>query len=268
MLAACTGWDCTALDRWIPDRSESAAVRARVFGFPHAAGNTLFYRAWRKHFPPDIDFCPVELPGHGQRVDEAPFENLDALVANLHAVLQPLLAVPFAFFGHSTGACVALAAAQMLRAADGHRAVHLFVSARPGPGAVAERSIESFSDQDLLALLDRYGGTPAAVLGRMELVQAVLASLRADLALAHSHHFAAGVPVSCPITVFGGADDTIEIALLQSWRNFTTAAFRVRMFPGGHFYFADASGLLADEIGNELRRAVASLAPQLDGAAT
>ena len=115
-------------------RSDNATARLRVIGFPHAAGNALFYRSWRTYMPRDIDFCPIELPGHGQRIGEMAVTHLDTLVPTLQAVLEPLLTIPFAFFGHSTGACIAFEAARVLRAIDGRSATHLFVSGRPAPG--------------------------------------------------------------------------------------------------------------------------------------
>jgi medium-chain acyl-[acyl-carrier-protein] hydrolase len=256
------------LDKWVPYRSESATVQLRVIGFPHAAGNALFYRSWRKHMPHDIDFCPVELPGHGQRMDEMPFTNWERLAAALQVVLEPLLTVPFAFFGHSTGACIAFEAARVLRAADGRAAMHLFVSGRPAPGlVVGDHPVHSLSDQDLVAALIRYGSTPAVVMDRGELMAAILPALRADLALAESVRPAAGARLPCPITVFGGADDAIDDVSLQGWSDLTAATFRVRMFPGGHFYLGEASDALVDEIVKEVRRSQTSLAPRLAGAA-
>ena len=102
--------------------------------------------------PLDIDFCPIELPGHGQRIGEMAVTHLDTLVPTLQAVLEPLLTIPFAFFGHSTGACIAFEAARVLRAIDGRSATHLVVSGRPAPDrAIGHRSIHSLSDQDLVA---------------------------------------------------------------------------------------------------------------------
>jgi surfactin synthase thioesterase subunit len=118
-----------------------------------------------------------------------------------------------------------------------------------------------------VAALIRYGGTPAVVMDRGELMAAILPALRADLALAESVRPAAGARLPCPITVFGGADDAIDDASLQGWSDLTAATFRVRMFPGGHFYLGEASDALVDEIVKEVRRSQTSLAPRLAGAA-
>jgi medium-chain acyl-[acyl-carrier-protein] hydrolase len=189
-------------------------------------------------------------------------------VPTLQAVLEPLLTIPFAFFGHSTGACIAFEAARVLRAIDGRSATHLFVSGRPAPGrAIGHRSIHSLSDQDLMAALVRYGGTPSIVMERADLLAAILSTLRSDLALVESHRPAAGTRLTCPITAFGGVDDTIDSVSLQAWSEFTAASFRVRMYPGGHFYLSEVGRALVDEIVRDLCPAETLQAPRLAGAA-
>jgi medium-chain acyl-[acyl-carrier-protein] hydrolase len=253
------------LDEWVPYRRQDPIVQLRVFGFPHAGGNAYFYQAWRKLMPADIDFCPVELPGHGPRMDETPLTNLDSLVATLQVILEPLLMVPFAFFGHSAGACIAFEAARAIHSADERSAIHLFLSGYPAPvSAMGRRWEHSLSDQDLIAALMRYGGTPAAVIERTELMAAILPALRADLALVENYCPVPGTHVKCPITVFSGAGDTLDSASLQAWNTYTSGTFRVQMFPGGHFYLSEATSEVVDQIINELRLH----GPRLAGVAT
>src|SRR6478735_6804644 len=116
------------LDRWVPFRNEGAAVRCRVFCFPHAAGSAALYRPLRGFMPPEIDFCPVELPGRAARLAEAPLTAMGMLMEQLADALKPLMEVPFGFFGHSVGSCMAYEAARQLRSVDRRTAVHLFVS--------------------------------------------------------------------------------------------------------------------------------------------
>jgi medium-chain acyl-[acyl-carrier-protein] hydrolase len=246
------------LDRWVPFRNEAAVVRCRLFSFPHAAGNAAFYRPLRRFMPPELDLCPVELPGRAARLDEPPFTSMSALMAHLSEALQPLMQVPFGFFGHSVGACVAYEAGRRLRSADGRSAVHLFVSARGSPNCTpADPSPARVrSDHDLLAILDRFGGTPPAIMQRPELMAALLPALRADLVLVEGYAIDCGDRIDCPITAFGGADDTSHSDLLQSWRNFTRDRFRTCIFPGNHFYFSPSGEALVTEIIRDLRVSV------------
>ncbi len=246
--------DEMTLDKWVPFRNEGAVVRRRLFSFPHAAGNAAFYRPLRRFMPPELDFCPVELPGRAGRLDDPPFTSMSALMERLSRALQPLMGVPFGFFGHSVGACVAYEAARQLRSVDGRTAVHLFVSGRGRPNCACAdpRPARPRSDHDLLAILDRFGGTPAAIMQRPELIAALLPALRADLALVEGYAIDPGDRIACPITAFGGADDVSHSASLQSWRDLTRGEFRTRIFPGGHFYVSPAAEALAEEIIRDL----------------
>jgi medium-chain acyl-[acyl-carrier-protein] hydrolase len=242
------------LDRWVPFRNEGAVVRRRVFCFPHAGGTAAFYRPLRSCMPPEIDFCPVELPGRAARFGEAPLSTMRALFEQLTDVLKPLMAVPFAFFGHSVGSCIAYEAARQLRSADQRSAVHLFVSGRGSPPAASadHRPARPRSDQELLAILDEFGGTPVAVMQCPELVAALLPALRADLELVEGYGIDPGDRIGCPISAFGGADDLARSGSLQSWGSLTRGQFRTRVFPGGHFYFSAAPAALAREIIQDL----------------
>ncbi len=250
--------DEMTLDRWVPFRNESAVVRCRLFSFPHAAGNAAFYRPLRRFMPPEVDLCPVELPGRAARLDEPPFTSMNELMERLYHALQPLMTVPFGFFGHSVGACMAYEAARQLRSVDGRTAVHLFVSGRGSPNCASADppSARLRSDHDLLAILCRFGSTPTAIMQRPELIAALLPALRADLALVEGYAVDPGDRMTCPITAFGGADDVSHSGSLQSWRDFTRGKFRTCIFPGGHFYFSPAAEALAKEIIRDLHAAV------------
>jgi medium-chain acyl-[acyl-carrier-protein] hydrolase len=124
------------LDKWLPFRNEGSVVRCRLLCFPHAAGNATFYRPLRRFMPPEVDFCPVELPGRAARLHEPPFTSMSALMEKLEHALQPLMGVPFGFFGHSVGACMAFESARQLRSVEGRNAVLLFVPAAGVPNSL------------------------------------------------------------------------------------------------------------------------------------
>jgi medium-chain acyl-[acyl-carrier-protein] hydrolase len=190
---------------------------------------------------------------------------MSELMDRLDHALKPVMDVPFGFFGHSVGAWIAYEAARQLLSVDGRTAVHLFVSGRASPNfASADRPpARRRSDQDLLAILDRFGGTPPAVMQRPELIAVLLPALRADLALVDGYGVDPGDHIACPITAFGGADDLFHSGSLQSWRDFTNGKFRTCIFPGGHFYFSTAPAALAREMIHDLFASVADARPSI-----
>jgi medium-chain acyl-[acyl-carrier-protein] hydrolase len=206
--------------------------------------------------PPEVDLCPVELPGRAARLEEPPLTSMSALMETLHLALRPLMVVPFGFFGHSVGAWIAFEAARQLRSPDGRSAVHLFVSGRASPNcdSADPPSARLHSERDYRTILERFDGTPKAVMRCPELMAALLPALKADLALAEGYSVDPGDRIACPISVFGGADDVSHSNSLQSWRDVAGGAFRICMFPGGHFYFSPSAEALANEIIQDLHR--------------
>jgi medium-chain acyl-[acyl-carrier-protein] hydrolase len=223
-----------------------------VFCFPHAGGNAAFYRALRQAMPAGIDFCPIELPGRAARIGEPPITDAETLLQALSAFIHPLMTVPFAFFGHSTGACVAYHVARRMRSPEGRAAAHVFLSARsaPRPGRSGAPP-QALTNRALRDALRRFGGTPAAVMARDELVAALLPTMRADLVLGEACADAGGL-LPCPVTVFAGRQDEIDVRSLEAWRSFTGAAFRLRLFDGGHFYLTECPETMAEEMAGDL----------------
>ena len=62
-------------ERWLAYREVNPRARVRMFCFPYAGGGASAYRGWAAPLPPDVEVCPVQLPGREGRLREAPFEN-------------------------------------------------------------------------------------------------------------------------------------------------------------------------------------------------
>src|SRR6185436_11267465 len=90
----------TTTGNWMPQRRTRDSVAVRLFTLPYAGGDTATYAPWAEDLPPEIELCPVQLPGRGRRALEPAFSALGPLVAALADALGPALDVRFAFFGH------------------------------------------------------------------------------------------------------------------------------------------------------------------------
>src|SRR5258708_5973311 len=121
--------------KWVfgASRESSARTKCRLFCFPHAGGTGSDYRKWPADFPPEIEVLPIQLPGRGNRWNEAPIERMTVLVESLASALVPRLDRPFAFFGHSMGCFVAYELAHFLYRNYAAGPVSLFASAARAP---------------------------------------------------------------------------------------------------------------------------------------
>ena len=235
-----------ALDRLSPDRRRLLALRLsrisgaghvaagalRLFCFPHAGGGGAAFKAWAERLPRSIAVVPMRPPRQNRP------NTMAELVAALGDSIEATLDEPFAFFGHSMGAVVAFELARLLRrrnrptprllVASGARAPQFRRGHVPPPEP---------SEAQFMEALRRLEGTPREVLDNPNLMQLILPALREDAAIYRHYIYAEEPPLDCPIRAYGGAEDpNVSRAHLEAWAQQTTAAFAVRVFPGGHFY--------------------------------
>lgn len=213
------------------------------FCFPYAGGSARVYKAWNKL--EHIRIIPVELPGRGERFNEPLPRSMRQLVEDLGVRLTPQLQhEPYVLFGHSMGSLIAYELAQWLYQRDLPRPLHLFASGRRAPqlprAALTRRSqpVCMLSDAQLIDELRALNGTPAAVLANQELLELFLPIIRADFSLDDNYIYQHSVPLECPITALGGAQDSAEVSYqaLTAWCEQTCAKFDLQIYEGDHFY--------------------------------
>ncbi|WP_020667800.1 thioesterase II family protein [Amycolatopsis nigrescens] len=178
--------------------AEEPAIR--LLCFPPAGGYAAPFRAWRAALPPEIAVHPIEPPDG--------CVDVDAVLAAVEPEVTALADRPTALFGHSFGALLAYELAHRLRARRLPLA-RLAVSASPAPRLVTPGSHAAASDGSArvaawFALADGYLPQPRPVL-------------------------------DCPVSVFGGLQDTtVQRYQLAAWRECTAGTFRLRVLPGSH----------------------------------
>jgi medium-chain acyl-[acyl-carrier-protein] hydrolase len=242
---------------WFGTFKPNPNAQLRLFCFPYAGGGASIYRTWGAHLPPHVELRPVQLPGRENRMSEPPLTRVEPLVRLLAEALLPYLDLPFAFFGHSMGALVAFELARKLRTTVRLEPLQLFVAGRIAPHIIrSEPPNYNLPDPELIEELRRLDGTPAEALEHPELMRLILPLLRADFELVQTYTYAGGAPLDCPVTAFGGAQDTeVSREELEGWREHTTGDFSLHMFAGGHFFLHTASEQLLRVISSELRQA-------------
>jgi surfactin synthase thioesterase subunit len=253
------------MSRWFGPVRSDRHVRLRLFCLPYAGGGSSIFRDWSAGVPTEIDVCPVRLPGREARWNEPSFVNIHELVASLAEELRRHLDVPYVLFGHSMGALVAYELARHLRW-GGHAEPVQFVVAgaraphRPDPFP----PIHHLPDDALAQKLKQMQGTPPEVLENPELLRLVLPMIRADFTMCETYVHAPDLPLSCPITAYGGeADRQVTIADLAAWRCHTIDAFSIHTLPGAHFFLNTSRGLLLRAVSRDLQSIISCGRPML-----
>lgn len=195
------------------------------------------FRDFPDALPASVEPLAVQLPGRDDRFGEPAYSDMRLLVPALIGVVAPLVDRPYAFYGASMGARVALSLAHALRAAGLPGPGRLFVAGSAAPALRAPVRGWADSEEGLLAYLYELGGTPEAVLASPELREMFLPTVRADLAVVGTCPPPPRPPLSVPIRAFAGADD-LEASpdRMARWSEETSGPFTLSVVSGGHFF--------------------------------
>jgi medium-chain acyl-[acyl-carrier-protein] hydrolase len=238
----------------MPKPSPNAGVR--LFCFPYAGGGASIYRRWPESFPPNVEVCPVQLPGRENRLRESPYTSIAPLVRDIAQALGPYFDRPFAFFGHSMGALISFELTRLLRREGRPLPVRLFLSGRHAPHLIGRDSVTyNLPEDELIEELKCLQGTPAEVLEHPELMRLILPLLRADFEVCQTHEYEPEPPLECPITIFGGLQDQeVPREDLEVWSQHTAHGSTLRMLPGDHFFINSSRQLLCLAVARDLQQ--------------
>lgn len=243
----------TATTPWLSCPKPNPKSRLRLFCFPYAGAGASVFRSWAKQLP-TVEVFSIQPPGRETRLREPCFTRLDSLIQALLPDLLPYLDSPFAFFGHSMGALIGFELARQLQRSRYQTPIHLFVSGRRAPQLPPlEPPLHQLPNTEFLQSLQSYNGTPASVLQNSDLMDLFLPILKADFALIETYQYRAEDPLGCSISSFGGMQDSkVSLDALSAWRDQTSSAFTLQMFPGDHFYLNRQPESLLAAIGTAL----------------
>jgi surfactin synthase thioesterase subunit len=210
---------------------------SRLFAFPHAGGADLEPRRWATQSPRQV--VPVLLPGRGRRRAERNYRAMEPLVADLADALPD--DAPFAFYGHSFGSWVAWELTRELRRRGRPGPTHLVLGARGAPGRpattpLANLPLAAFAE----AVQARYGGIPAELMDRPDVLGLFLPPLRSDIRILERWQPVDEPPLDLPLLVLHARGDrSVNADDLAAWSLTTTGTTTFREVDGGHFFHRD-----------------------------
>lgn len=245
------------LTPWIKTTKPNSKTKLRLFCLPYAGGGASIFRTWSAYLPPEIEVCPIQLPGRENRWKEPLFTHISPLVETLATNIYPYLQeTPFAFFGHSMGALIAFELTQKLAESYNYHPIHLFVSGREAPQInTLDSPIHQLPDSEFIEELRRLNGTPEAVLQNAELMKLLMPILRADFAICETYVYSIKKQLNCSISVFGGLQDNkLSYENLIAWHELTNNERKLRLFPGNHFFLQSVQFLLLSAISQDIQQ--------------
>ena len=241
--------------KWVRPLRAADNAELRLYCLPFAGGGLASFQAWPGALAPQIEVCPVRLPGREARFTEPSFVRVEPLVEILAEIIDfecaKAGALPYAIFGHSMGAVLTYELCRRLsdRALAGLRQV--IVSGRYSPPEPARNPPVHHLDDDELVdeMVRRYNAIPQAVLEVPELLELVLPPLRADMEVVETYEYKPGPRLQIPWAAIGGREDTgVPQSSLDAWGELVDGPFETHMFDGGHFFIQSHAEIVLPKI--------------------
>ncbi|WP_181794937.1 thioesterase II family protein [Streptomyces sp. WELS2] len=226
--------------------------------FPHAGGSASYFRPLADALAGVAEVLPVQYPGRQDRRAEPPLTSVSRLADEIVAVLGSLSPRRLVLFGHSMGACVAFEVARRIErdsSGGSHDLRGLIASGRTAPPTLRDTKVRFMDDHAVIAEMRRLNGTDDRLLLDDDVIQMIMPAIRGDYLAVESYRYEPGPPLRCPVSVLVGDDDPqVTLAEAEEWRAHTQADFRLRAFPGGHFYLAEQQDRVVRALAEDLAR--------------
>lgn len=246
------------MNTWITCPKPNPNAQLKLFCFHHAGGGTLSFRNWAQELSPIVEVYLIQLPGRERRLSEPAFTRIEPLIEQLKPAIIPHLNQPFAFFGYSMGSLISFELTRHLRRDYQLYPQHLFVCANRAPQLPKTKPpIHDLPDAEFVEELRNLNGTPEEILANEEMMRLLMPTLRADFAVIETYNYYNEPPLSCPITAFGGLEDTeASREDLAAWDSQTNNNFNLHMLPGNHFFINSARSLLLQLLYSECTQSI------------
>lgn len=212
--------------------------KIKLFCVPYAGGSSTIYYPWRKLVAPFVELNPIELSGRGKRFNEPLYNNLDNAIEDVAGIISKNSdSYPYALFGHSMGATIALEVVPKLRQKNVKEPIHVFLSGIKPPH-IKERDtmLHSLPEDLFKKKLLSLGGTPVELFEDREFFELFEPIIRSDFKNIAEHVYSNNYQLECNISCMFGKEEDITYREMAEWDRYTIKQCAISELNGGHFF--------------------------------
>nr|WP_297933254.1 thioesterase domain-containing protein [uncultured Lachnoclostridium sp.] len=216
----------------------------KLFCIPYSGGNAGVYYKWKNSLLPGINLCPIEVAGHGRRIKEGFYDDVEAAADDLsEEILRELKEdEPYAIFGHSLGALITFEVYYALKRKGAHEPVHIFFSGRKSPDDIGvPTATYKLPEKEFMEKVSWYGGGTGEIMQNRELLNVFVPILRADFRIGETYEYKPhSEKIKCDITIMNGTEDgSVMTCDLERWKQHAEKKCGFERVKGSHFFIIE-----------------------------
>lgn len=249
-------------------RYKKIYTQGRVYCFHHAGGSASSFFGLQQalsHTP--IEVFSMQLPGRSTRIDEPGCPSFEEMLSHLEECMMEDF-LPFVFLGQSFGGIIAYELAKRLVHSQKILPRNLIITSCIPPQYMKElKKYSHLPDEEFLKSIENdFGSMPQELKSSKDLLSLAIQILKADFNFIDHYTFEHDAPLSIPITVLEGSDDSsIRPYSLKDWQERSTFPLEYSLHKGDHFFPYSKPDLIASYICNKFDLIKSSSRGQLSG---
>lgn len=240
---------CVEGSRAIITLKAQPQATTRLVCFHDAGGSISLFDTWDQLLGDEVEVICVQLPGRGDRTDEAPYTNITDYINTYIPLLKKVLeGKPFAVFGHSMGGLLAFETVRQLQYLYHMNATSLIISGTPCLKGYTNHFVNdlfkgSCSLEDFVSLLPSGLNIDLSNDYHRKMIE----TMRADFELIHSYQYRDGEKLHANITAFSATrDDRVSHTDVAAWKTETSGTFQLEIVEGEHnFVYTDKCAVIS-----------------------
>ena len=239
--------------QWIRYQKTRKHGEKKLFCLPFAGAGAMMYAGWHSYFGPEIEVCPILLPGRETRIGEPLIDDAVEAAERIYRGIQRELGEAFAIFGHSMGGILAYELAQTIYREEGRYPEVLFLSASTLGLPEKGFYIHELEEEALIRHLTKSGGTYEELLQNKEFRECYFPIIRNDYKLSETYR-CRRPKIGCKIEAFASkTDEEISYEQTLALAN-CTEEFEITFFQGNHFFIKDAEHEVCRKVADVLNQ--------------
>lgn len=232
----------------------------KLFCLHHAGGNGYAYYQWKKYLK-NYEIIPLDLPGHGIRIQENLLYDLGAAVDELFTQITSRIdnGESYVLFGHSMGGILILYILDKLKNSKYKLPCFVILSGASNLGEISDRkNTMNMSEKELIDMIFSQGGTDMSLLESQEFKECFLPIIRADYIILdkQKEYSICNKKFNVKAAIFNGTSDlgalNCEIKLMEYFAENVTVVH----FDGDHFYFDSQIEYVCKKVDEVIRKSI------------
>lgn len=205
----------------------------KIYLLPYSGGSSLYYMKWRDE---DINFIPIEYKGHGTRIGEGVYKDIQDAAQEIAGLIERENGgEEYAILGHSLGGIITYEVYRQLVNDGFKQPKQLFISACRAPHCKSKLSVSDLSPEEYKKTVMDLGGMTEEFFNNKRIFNTFNPILYHDFLMNEKYNSGSITKIDCGVTVFAGKEDiSINEDELQAWKQYSDC--KIFKYSGNHFF--------------------------------